>query len=194
MSVKAEKWAFGESLRGPALPSLIENELFGHERGAFTGAINQKLGRLELADHGTLFLDELAIPAGASTEGAQEPEFERLWSSYNGTTSSLRLIGAMVGERRFRSDLFYRLNVFLLQAPPRHPRMISLLGVLSAERMNKTILVQVSFYSIADRSGLWSYAPARDCGFRCDIFRPGRLPPLKSSPSKLSPAGQRSTF
>jgi formate hydrogenlyase transcriptional activator len=111
-----------------AIPTgLLESELFGHERGAFTGAIAQKIGRFELADKGTLFLDEVGdIPLELQPKllrVLQEQEFERL----GGTRTmriDVRLVAAtnrdlvqMVAERQFRSDLFYRLNVFPVQMP-----------------------------------------------------------------------------
>ena len=116
-----------------AIPTgLLESELFGHERGAFTGAIAQKLGRLELADHGTLFLDEVGdIPLEIQPKllrALQEREFERLGSGYTKTVD-VRLIAAtnrdlerMIGDREFRSDLYYRLNVFPIRIPPLRDR------------------------------------------------------------------------
>ena len=111
-----------------AIPTgLLESELFGHEKGAFTGAISQKVGRVELADHGTLFLDEVGdIPLELQPKLLrllQEREFERLGSTRT-LRVNLRLIAAtnrdlskMVADREFRSDLFYRLNVFPIQLP-----------------------------------------------------------------------------
>ena len=116
-----------------AIPTgLLESELFGHERGAFTGAISQKLGRLELADHGTLFLDEVGdIPLEIQPKllrALQEREFERLGSAYTKTVD-VRLVAAtnrdlekMIGDREFRSDLYYRLNVFPIRIPPLRDR------------------------------------------------------------------------
>jgi PAS domain S-box-containing protein len=116
-----------------AIPTgLLESELFGHEKGAFTGAITQKIGRLELADHGTLFLDEVGdIPIEIQPKllrGLQEREFERLGSTHTRKVS-VRLIAAtnrdlekMVGAREFRSDLYYRLNVFPIRIPPLRER------------------------------------------------------------------------
>ena len=116
-----------------AIPTgLLESELFGHERGAFTGAIAQKVGRLELADKGTLFLDEVGdIPTEIQPKllrALQEREFERLGSSQTKKVD-VRLVAAtnrdlekMVEDREFRSDLYYRLNVFPIRIPPLRER------------------------------------------------------------------------
>jgi formate hydrogenlyase transcriptional activator len=116
-----------------AIPTgLLESELFGHEKGAFTGAISQKLGRLELADRGTLFLDEVGdiLPEiqPKLLRALQEREFERLGSAQTKRVD-VRLVAAtnrdlekMVEERQFRSDLFYRLNVFPIRIPPLRER------------------------------------------------------------------------
>jgi formate hydrogenlyase transcriptional activator len=111
-----------------AIPTgLLESELFGHEKGAFTGAIAQRIGRLELADQGTLFLDEVGdIPLELQSKllrALQEREFERLGSSKTKKVD-VRLIAAtnrdlqkMVADHQFRSDLYYRLNVFPIRIP-----------------------------------------------------------------------------
>jgi formate hydrogenlyase transcriptional activator len=116
-----------------AIPTgLLESELFGHERGAFTGAISQKVGRLELADQGTLFLDEVGdIPIDIQPKllrALQEREFERLGSTRTKKVD-IRLVAAtnrdlerMVEDREFRSDLYYRLNVFPIRIPPLRER------------------------------------------------------------------------
>src|SRR6516162_1713875 len=116
-----------------AIPSgLLESELFGHERGAFTGAITQKMGRLEMADQGTLFLDEVGdIPLELQPKllrVLQEREFERLGSTRT-TKVDVRLVAAthrdletMMAENQFRSDLYYRLNVIPIRIPPLRER------------------------------------------------------------------------
>jgi formate hydrogenlyase transcriptional activator len=116
-----------------AIPTgLLESELFGHERGAFTGAITQKIGRLELADQGTLFLDEVGdIPIEIQPKllrALQEREFERLGSTHTRKVN-VRLVAAtnrdleeMVADKEFRSDLYYRLNVFPIRIPPLRDR------------------------------------------------------------------------
>jgi formate hydrogenlyase transcriptional activator len=116
-----------------AIPTgLLESELFGHEKGAFTGAISQKIGRLELAHQGTLFLDEVGdIPIEIQPKllrALQEREFERLGSNHTRKVN-VRLVAAtnrdlekMIAAREFRSDLYYRLNVFPIRIPPLRER------------------------------------------------------------------------
>ena len=116
-----------------AIPAgLVESELFGHEKGAFTGALIQKRGRFELADRGTLFLDEIGDISlelqPKLLRALQEHEFERLGSTKT-TRVDVRLIaathrdlGSMIREGKFREDLFYRLNVFPIEVPPLRER------------------------------------------------------------------------
>jgi formate hydrogenlyase transcriptional activator len=139
-----------------AIPSgLLESELFGHERGAFTGALTQKTGRVELADQGTLFLDEIGdIPLELQPKLLrllQEREFERLGSTRTQkvdvrvVAATHRALEEMIVEKQFRLDLYYRLNVFPIQIPPlrERPEDIPLLArhfvKQFARQMNKTI-------------------------------------------------------
>jgi formate hydrogenlyase transcriptional activator len=139
-----------------AIPfDLLESELFGHERGAFTGAIAQKIGRFELADKGTLFLDEVGdIPLALQPKllrVLQEQEFERLGSGKTHRVN-VRLVAAthrnlaeMAAQKQFRSDLYYRLNVFPIVLPPlreRHediPLLVSHFVEVCSRRMGKQI-------------------------------------------------------
>jgi transcriptional regulator with GAF, ATPase, and Fis domain len=139
-----------------AIPAgLLESELFGHERGAFTGALSQTIGRLQLAHKGTLFLDEIGdLPFELQPKllrALQEQEFERLGSSQT-IRVDVRIVAAtnqdlvqMVNERRFRADLYYRLNVFPIVLPALRERAEDIPILIRhfvrefARRMNKTI-------------------------------------------------------
>ena len=139
-----------------AIPlGLLESELFGHERGAFTGAVAQKLGRFEAANGGTLFLDEIGdIPLELQAKllrVLQEQEFERL-----GSTRTLRVdvrvvaatnqdLAVLVAEKQFRMDLYYRLNVFPISVPPLRRRLEDIPMLVAhfvkkyAQRMSKKV-------------------------------------------------------
>jgi formate hydrogenlyase transcriptional activator len=145
-----------------AIPTgLLESELFGHERGAFTGAISQKIGRLELADHGTLFLDEVGdIPIEIQPKllrALQEREFERLGSTRTQKVD-VRLVAAtnrdlekMIANREFRSDLYYRLNVFPIRIPPlrERPEDIPLLVRYFAQKYGRQMEKQIESIPVA---------------------------------------------
>jgi formate hydrogenlyase transcriptional activator len=154
-----------------AIPfDLLESELFGHEKGAFTGAIAQKIGRFEMADKGTLFLDEVGdIPPGLQPKllrVLQEQEFERLGSTRTHQVD-VRLVAAtnrnlvdMVRRNEFRSDLYYRLNVFPIPLPPLRarrediPALVEHFVEIYARRMGK----QIDQISSETMSELMAYA------------------------------------
>jgi formate hydrogenlyase transcriptional activator len=139
-----------------AIPlGLLESELFGHERGAFTGAVARKVGRFEAADFGTLFLDEIGdIPLELQPKllrALQGGEFERLGSTQT-RRANVRLVvatnkdlGKLVAQNQFRNDLYYRLNVFPILLPPLRdrrgdiPSLVRHFAGIYAERMNKQI-------------------------------------------------------
>jgi formate hydrogenlyase transcriptional activator len=139
-----------------AIPfDLLESELFGHEKGAFTGAVAQKIGRFEMADTGTLFLDEIGdLPLALQPKllrVLQEQEFERLGSGRTHhinvrlVAATHRDVGQMVARNEFRSDLYYRLNVFPVVVPPLRERredirqLVLHFAEVFARRMGKRI-------------------------------------------------------
>lgn len=153
-----------------AIPGgLLESELFGHERGAFTGALTQKIGRFELADHGTLFLDEVAdLPLELQPKllrVLQEQEFERLGSNRTQRVD-VRIVAAtngdlakLVGERAFRSDLFYRLNVFPIHIPAlrERPEDVPLLVRYFVQKFSRRLNKSVAYVPAEAMEALVSY-------------------------------------
>jgi formate hydrogenlyase transcriptional activator len=139
-----------------AIPTgLLESELFGHEKGSFTGAVAQRIGRFELANHGTIFLDEIGeAPLELQPKllrVLQEREFERVGNSHTQRTDA-RVVAAtnvnlkqMIGSKRFRADLYYRLNVFPIEVPPLRERQEDIPVLVrhfvreAARRMNRKV-------------------------------------------------------
>ncbi|MGA2181643.1 MAG: sigma 54-interacting transcriptional regulator [Bryobacteraceae bacterium] len=154
-----------------AIPTgLLESELFGHEKGAFTGAIAQRIGRFELADGGTLFLDEVGdIPLELQPKllrALQEQEFERLGSTRT-IKVDVRVIAAtnrdltrMVAEQQFRIDLYYRLNVFPLPVPPLRERVadIPMLVRYFAQKFSRRMNRHIETIPAATLSALAEYS------------------------------------
>jgi formate hydrogenlyase transcriptional activator len=153
-----------------AIPTgLLESELFGHEKGAFTGAISQKIGRLELADQDTLFLDEVGdIPIEIQPKllrALQEREFERLGNTHTRKVN-VRLVAAtnrdletMIANKEFRSDLYYRLNVFPIRIPPLRDRRedIPLLASYFVQKFSKQMQKNVEAVPTAVMKGLTAW-------------------------------------
>src|SRR5580693_3509494 len=154
-----------------AIPSgLLESELFGHERGAFTGALTQKIGRFELADRGTLFLDEVSdLPLELQPKllrVLQEQEFERLGSNQTQRVD-VRIVAAtngdlakLVAERAFRSDLYYRLNVFPIHIPAlrERPEDIPLLVRYFVQKFSRRLNKSVAYVPAEAMEALVGYA------------------------------------
>jgi len=190
-----------------AIPfDLLESELFGHERGAFTGAIAQRVGRFELAHQGTLFLDEVGdIPLGLQPKllrVLQEREFERLGSGQTHKVD-VRLIAAthrnltdLVKQDKFRSDLYYRLNVFPVSVPPLRERREDIPALVShfvkfyGRRMGKPIeeIPTGTMAALASYSWPGNIRELQNLIERAVILAiDGVLPnPLRSSPSEIT--------
>jgi formate hydrogenlyase transcriptional activator len=153
-----------------AIPTgLLESELFGHERGAFTGAIAQRIGRFELANNGSLFLDEIGdIPLELQPKllrVLQEQEFERLGSTRT-THVDVRMVAAtnsdlaqMMSQKQFRSDLYYRLNVFPIEIPPLRDRRedIPLLVRYFVQKYARRMKKQIDTVPAEAMTALWEY-------------------------------------
>src|SRR6266478_4209176 len=154
-----------------AIPlGLLESELFGHEKGAFTGAVSQKIGRFEAANGGTLFLDEIGdIPLELQAKllrVLQEQEFERLGSTHTHRVD-VRVVAAtnhdlarLVDEKQFRMDLYYRLNVFPVAVPPLRRRLedIPMLVAHFVCRYAESMAKQIGMITSDDMEALVRYS------------------------------------
>ena len=198
-----------------AIPSgLLESELFGHERGAFTGAINQKIGRFEFADRGTLFLDEIGdIPIELQPKllrVLQEQEFERLGSNHTQRVD-VRVVAAtnvdlskLVAERAFRSDLYYRLNVFPIQIPALRERSedLSLLVRYFVQKFSRRLNKAVEYIPADAMDALAGYSwpgnvrELENLIERAVLLSPGkelRVPLSELKSAALAGAGENSS-
>jgi transcriptional regulator with GAF, ATPase, and Fis domain len=187
-----------------AIPAgLLESELFGHERGAFTGALNQTTGRFQQAHTGTLFLDEIGdLPLELQPKllrALQEKEFERVGSSRT-IRVDVRVVAAtnqnlmqMVRERQFRADLFYRLNVFPIMLPPLRERRTDIPALVRhfvkkcADRMNRRInqIPEEILHILSDHDWPGNIRELQNLIERAVIMSPGpelRLPPIDFAP------------
>ena len=194
-----------------AIPlDLLESELFGHEKGAFTGAIAQRVGRFELADKGTLFLDEVGdIPLGLQPKLLrilQQQEFERLGGTQTRQVD-VRLVAAthrdlaeMVRRGEFRSDLYYRLNVFPVLLPPLRerrediPALVTHFVEMFCRRMRKQIehIPQETMYALSSYSWPGNIRELQNLIERAVILAdfgvlPNPLPPETSKSAEIFP-------
>ena len=198
-----------------AIPTgLLESELFGHERGAFTGAVSQRIGRFEVANQGTIFLDEVGeIPLELQTKllrVLQEREFERLGSTRTICTDA-RLIAAtnrdlfeMVQEQEFRSDLFYRLNVFPVRVPALRERVADIPLLVRhfvkyyAHRMNKVIdtIPSEAMNALIQYSWPGNIRELQNFIERAVILTSGPVlrVPLQDLPKRITPTSTKSEF
>ncbi len=192
-----------------AIPTgLLESELFGHEKGAFTGAVAQRIGRFELANGGTIFLDEIGeIPLELQPKllrVLQEREFERLGNSRTFRTNARlvaatnRDLAAMVEEGKFRSDLFYRLNVFPVHVPPLRertediPLLVRHFAQEFSRRMNKQIdtIPSETLQSLSRYHWPGNIRELQNVIERAVILSPG--PVLRVSPSEYKQRAAKS--
>jgi len=196
-----------------AMPAgLLESELFGHERGAYTGATNQSIGRFERAHRGTLFLDEIGdLPLELQPKllrALQEKEFERLGSTHT-TRVDVRVVAAtnqdlqpMVNERRFRADLFYRLNVFPIMLPPLRdrktdiPELVHYFVEKFAARMKKCVshIPDAVMEALCEQDWPGNIRELQNLIERAVIMSPGpelRLPAVGSRPAAQEYAASR---
>lgn len=193
-----------------AIPlGLLESELFGHEKGAFTGAVAQKLGRFEAANGGTLFLDEIGdIPLELQAKllrVLQEQEFERLGSTYTHRVN-VRVVAAtnqdlsrLVAEKKFRMDLYYRINVFPIALPPLRQRLEDIPMLVAhfvhtyAERMTRQIekITSDAMEALVRYPWPGNIRELQNCIERAVILTNGntlQLPPLPSNAATLTGA------
>ena len=201
-----------------AIPAgLLESELFGHERGAFTGALTQRIGRFEMANGGTLFLDEIGDMAldlqVKLLRVLQEQEFERLGSTRT-TRVNVRLVAAthrdlsqMVDNKEFRADLFYRLSVFPISLPPLRDRREDIPALVRhfvgkySERMNKVVEVipsetmdaMVAYDWPGNVRQLQNFIEHGVIVSRGAVFQPP-LSQLRSEKNGLAPTGKSISF
>jgi DNA-binding NtrC family response regulator len=189
-----------------AIPSgLLESELFGHEKGAFTGAVAQRIGRFELANGGTLFLDEVGdIPLELQPKllrVLQEQEFERLGSTRTQRVD-VRMVAAtnrkleqMVGAKQFREDLYFRLNVFPIRIPPLRKRAVDIPLLVRhyvekyAQRMNKRIgtIPEEAMAALCRYSWPGNIRELQNLVERAVIMTPGSV--LQVQINELQPSG-----
>ena len=187
-----------------AIPTgLLESELFGHEKGAFTGAIAQRIGRFERANRGTLFLDEVGdIPLELQPKllrVLQEQEFERLGGTRTINTD-VRVVAATnadltrkVADKLFRDDLYYRLNVFPIVIPPLRERRddIPLLVHHFVRKYAGRMRKPIDKISPATMEDLWRYHWPRRCSFPRPEFWFSRPPTASAEPSIASERSSR---
>jgi len=196
-----------------AIPSgLVESELFGHERGAFTGALTQKAGRFELADRGTLFLDEIGdISLDLQPKllrALQEREFERLGSART-IRVDVRLIAAthrdlsmLIRNNQFREDLFYRLNVFPIEIPPLRerrediPLLVHYFVLRASRRMQKRIrsVPKQAMEALVNADWPGNIRELENFIERCVIFTQGNELNVPRAELRRSAASAASTF